>query len=215
MSDVDAQPTDQLGRIELVKSTDERLRCAWCTNDPLYLRYHDEEWGVPHYDDILLFEMLVLEMMQAGLSFLTVLKKRERFREVFEGFDPERIAMFTGDKVEQLMSDEGIIRNRKKILATIENAKLYREIQQSMGGFSNYLWSFTGARVISRRADQEGMVPSRTELSDRLSQDLKKRGFTFVGSTICYAYLQATGVVMDHTAHCFRACELGSISSAQ
>ncbi|WP_244893399.1 DNA-3-methyladenine glycosylase I [Ferroacidibacillus organovorans] len=205
---IDAQNTIKIGQKMLVDTHDQRVRCAWCTNDPLYLRYHDEEWGVPKHDDTQLFEVLVLEMMQAGLSFLTVLKKRERFREVFAGFDPERVASFSDGKVEQLMSDAGIIRNRRKILATIENAKRYREIQQAMGGFSNYLWSFTDARVIVRPTDQEDEVPSRTELSDCVSRDLKKRGFAFVGSTICYAYLQATGVVMDHTTQCFRAREL-------
>ncbi|HKJ94790.1 MAG TPA: DNA-3-methyladenine glycosylase I [Gammaproteobacteria bacterium] len=184
-------------------------RCAWCGTDELYRDYHDREWGVPvRDDDRLLFEFLVLEGAQAGLSWITVLRKRERYREVFGRFDPAFVAALTDADVDRLLTDPGIIRNRLKVESARSNARAFLDVQAEFGTFSRYLWSFTdGERVVNEWRDL-GDVPARTELSDRLSRDLRQRGFRFVGSTICYAYLQAVGVVMDHVVHCFRYAEL-------
>jgi DNA-3-methyladenine glycosylase I len=183
-------------------------RCPWSGTDPLYVEYHDREWGVPVHDDPKLFEFLVLEGMQAGLSWLTILRKRENFRRAFAGFDAEKIAKFDVRKVKQLLSDPGIIRNQLKILATIGNAKAYLAARKEFGSFDKYLWQFVGGRPKINRRRTIGKVPARTPESDAMSEDLKKRGFKFVGSTICYAHMQATGMVNDHVTSCFRHREL-------
>jgi DNA-3-methyladenine glycosylase I len=183
-------------------------RCPWSGTDPLYVEYHDREWGVPVHDDPKLFEFLVLEGMQAGLSWLTILRKRENFRRAFAGFDAEKIAKFDARKVKQLLSDPGIIRNQLKILATIGNAKAYLAARKEFGSFDKYLWQFVGGRPKINRRRTIGQVPARTPESDAMSEDLKKRGFKFVGSTICYAHMQATGMVNDHVTSCFRHREL-------
>ena len=171
-------------------------------------RYHDEEWGVPVHDDRRLFEFLILEGAQAGLSWETVLRKRERYREVFDGFDASKIAQYDARKVRELLADPGIIRNRLKISSTISNAQAFLEVQREFGSFDAYIWQFTGGKTLrhTRRAPRD--VPARTAESDAMSKDLKKRGFRFVGSTICYAFMQATGMVNDHLRTCFRWAEL-------
>ena len=181
-----------------------KKRCDWCGDNPLYIEYHDTEWGVPVYDDLKLFEFLILEGMQAGLSWLTVLKKRENFRKAFSGFDPKKIARFSDSKVERLMQDVGIIRNRLKILSVINNAKAYLRLQKEEGGFSEYLWQFVDGKQIKNAWKTLEAVPVNTKASDAMSKDLKKRGFKFVGTTICYAHMQATGMVNDHLVGCFR-----------
>lgn len=183
-------------------------RCGWSTNDELYTNYHDHEWGVPVYEDRQLFEFLILEGAQAGLSWYTVLKKRERYRELFDNFDPTLIAAYDVAKVEQLMGDAGIIRNRLKINAAIENAKAFLKVVDEFGSFRAYIWSFVGGAPRINHWTDLHAVPTQTEESDRMSKDLKKRGFKFVGTTICYAYMQATGMVMDHVKTCFRYHEM-------
>jgi DNA-3-methyladenine glycosylase I len=183
-------------------------RCPWSGTDPLYVEYHDREWGVPVHDDPKLFEFLVLEGMQAGLSWLTILRKRDNFRRAFAGFDAEKIADFDPRKVKQLLADPGIIRNKLKILATISNAKAYLAVRKEFGSFDKYLWQFVGGRPRINRRRTIGQIPARTPESDAMSEDLKKRGFKFVGSTICYAHMQATGMVNDHVTSCFRHREL-------
>jgi DNA-3-methyladenine glycosylase I len=184
-----------------------RRRCHWAESGIL-ARYHDEEWGVPVHDDRRLFEFLILEGAQAGLSWETVLRKRERYREVFDGFDASAIARYDARKVRALLADPGIIRNRLKISSTISNARACLEVQRQFGSFNAYLWRFTGGKTVqpARRAPKG--VPPRTAQSDAMSKDLKKRGFRFVGSTICYAFMQATGMVNDHVRTCFRWAEL-------
>jgi DNA-3-methyladenine glycosylase I len=189
-------------------------RCPWSGTDPLYVEYHDREWGVPVHDDPKLFEFLVLEGMQAGLSWLTILRKRENFRRAFAGFDAGKIADFDARKVRQLMADPGIIRNKLKILATIGNAKAYLAVRKELGSFDRYLWQFVGGRPKVNRRRTIGQIPARTADSDAMSEDLKKRGFKFVGSTICYAHMQATGMVNDHVTSCFRYRELAGRDSA-
>ncbi|MDB5802015.1 MAG: DNA-3-methyladenine glycosylase [Rhodocyclales bacterium] len=183
-------------------------RCTWAGNDPLYVAYHDEEWGVPVYDDRKLFEFLILEGAQAGLSWITVLRKRENYRAAFHGFNPKRVAEFAEKDIVRLMSNDGIIRNRQKILAAIGNARAFLELQASHGSFSDYMWSFVDGKPIHNHWTGHGDVPAKTPLSDALSADLQKRGFKFVGSTICYAHMQAVGMVNDHTTECFRHAEL-------
>lgn len=184
----------------------EPQRCFWCTSDPLYINYHDREWGVPVHDDRTHFEFLILEGAQAGLSWLTILKRREGYRKAFANFDPKRVARFTPKDVERLMKDTGIIRNRLKIESTIDNAKQFLKVQKEFGSFSKYIWSFVD-NTVSRtpgpltRATYRATSPE----SDKLSKDLKKRGFRFVGSTIMYAYMQATGLVNDHEDTCFKS----------
>lgn len=178
-------------------------RCAWVTEDPLYIRYHDEEWGQPCYDDQTLFEMLVLEGMQAGLSWITVLRKRENFREAFDGFSASKIAQYDDAKTEQLMANPGIIRNRLKIKATIQNAQQFLAVQKEYGSFSDFIWQFVGGQPKVNHWQQIGEVPATTPESDAMSKALRKRGFNFVGSTICYAFMQATGMVNDHITDCF------------
>ena len=180
-------------------------RCSWCGTDPLYVRYHDEEWGVPSHDDRHLFEMLLLEGAQAGLSWITILRKREAYRRAFAGFDAARVARFTPARVERLLADPGIVRNRLKIEGAVRNARAFLEVQREAGSFDRYIWQFVGGRPRVNRPRRMADVPARTPESDALSRDLKRRGFTFVGSTICYAFMQATGMVDDHVRDCFKA----------
>jgi len=177
-------------------------RCTWVNDNPLYIHYHDNEWGVPVYDERLLFEFLILEGMQAGLNWLTILKKRDNFRTVFDNFDAEIIANYDQNKIIQLMSDEGIIRNRLKIQATIVNAQAFLRIRKNLGDFSNYIWDFVNGEPLQNHWEQAHQVPTTTLISDNMATDLKKRGFKFTGSTICYAFMQATGMVNDHTMNC-------------
>jgi DNA-3-methyladenine glycosylase I len=181
-----------------------KKRCAWCTTDPLYVRYHDEEWGVPVHDDRQLFEMLILEGAQAGLSWLTILKRREGYREAFDRFDAEKIARYDKKKTDALLQNPGIIRNRLKIAATVGNARAFLAIQKEHGSFDRYIWSFVGARPKRRRRKPGERLPAQTPEAEAMSKDLKKRGFRFVGPTICYAFMQAVGMVNDHAADCFR-----------
>ena len=179
-------------------------RCFWVSDDPLYIAYHDKEWGVPVYDDDTLFEFLILETFQAGLSWITILKKRENFREAFDQFDYKKIATYNDDKFQELLNNAGIIRNKLKIKATITNAQAFMKVQEEFGSFSNYIWGFCNGKPIKNSFKSKEDVPATTELSDKISKDLKKRGFKFVGSTVIYAHMQATGMVNDHTVDCFR-----------
>ncbi|MBI5595854.1 MAG: DNA-3-methyladenine glycosylase I [Elusimicrobia bacterium] len=180
-----------------------RSRCRWAGSDPLYVAYHDEEWGRPVHDDGRLFEMLTLEGAQAGLSWLTILRKRENYRKAFAGFDPAKVARFDYRRQARLLDDPGIVRNRLKVASTVTNAAAFLKVQAEFGSFDRYVWGFVGGRPIVRRPP--GNPPPRTAESDALSKDLKGRGFRFVGSTICYAFMQACGLVDDHAAGCFRA----------
>jgi DNA-3-methyladenine glycosylase I len=177
----------------------------------LYVSYHDEEWGVPVYDDDKLFEFLILETFQAGLSWITILRKRENFRKAFDNFDYKKIAHYGDEKFESLLQDAGIIRNKLKIKATITNAQAFMKIQEAFGSFSKYIWQFTNGKPIQNAFKTSKEVPATTEISDMLSKDLKKRGFKFVGSTVIYAHMQATGMVNDHTVDCFRYEELKNL----
>ncbi len=177
-------------------------RCEWCDNDPLYINYHDEEWGKPVYDDRMLFEFLILETFQAGLSWITVLRKRENFRKAFDDFDFQKIALYSDDKYEELLQNPGIIRNRMKIKAAISNARAFIKIREEFGTFSKYIWAFTNDKPIINNFQRIDEIPSSTPLSDKISKDLKKRGFKFVGTTIIYAHMQATGMVNDHIVGC-------------
>jgi len=181
-----------------------KIRCAWCGTDPLYVKYHDEEWGVPVTDDQELFEFLTLETFQAGLSWITVLRKRENFRDAFDNFDYRIIAEYEDDKIAELMNNAGIIRNGAKIRAAVTNASAFMEVQKEFGSFSKYIWDFVDGKPIVNPMPTLSGVPSTTPLSDRISKDLKKRGFKFVGSTVVYAHMQATGMVDDHLDACFR-----------
>jgi len=187
-------------------------RCDWCGDDPLYIDYHDTEWGVPSRDDAHLFEMLVLEGAQAGLAWITVLRKREGYRELFDGFDAERIARYTDRKLDKLLLDPRIIRNRLKVYGTRQNARAFLAVQEEVGSFSQYIWGFVENQATQNRWRAMKEVPATTAVSDALSKDLKKRGFTFVGSTIMYAHMQATGMVNDHTTDCFRYRECQQMS---
>lgn len=187
-------------------------RCDWCGDDPLYIDYHDTEWGVPSRDDAHLFEMLVLEGAQAGLAWITVLRKREGYRELFDGFDAERIARYTDRKLDKLLLDPRIIRNRLKVYGTRQNARAFLAVQEEVGSFSEYIWGFVEDRATQNRWRAMKELPATTAVSDALSKDLKKRGFTFVGSTIMYAHMQATGMVNDHTTDCFRYRECKEMS---
>ena len=177
-------------------------RCDWVSTDELYINYHDNEWGKPVYDDATIFEFLVLESFQAGLSWITILKKREHFRDAFDQFDYKKIALYSEEKVEALMQNAGIVRNRLKILATINNAQRFLEVQKEFGTFSDYIWSFVGGKPLVNSFKSIKEVPATTEISDALSKDLKKRGFKFLGSTVVYAHMQATGMVNDHIVDC-------------
>ena len=179
-------------------------RCGWSGTDPLYIRYHDEEWGVPVHDDRKLFEMLILEGAQAGLSWITILRKRENYRKAFNNFDAKKIARYDIKKVRSLLANEGIVRNRLKVEGAIRNAKAFLAVKKEFGSFDAYIWQFVGGRPRQNSRKTLKEIPARTPESDAMSKDLKKRGFTFVGSTICYAFMQAVGMVDDHTADCFR-----------
>jgi DNA-3-methyladenine glycosylase I len=179
-------------------------RCGWSTSDPLYLEYHDKEWGTPVHDDRKLFEMLILEGAQAGLSWITILRKRENYRKAFDRFHAERIARYDQRKVRQLLSDDGIVRNRLKIEAAIANAKAFLAVQKEFGSFDRYIWQFVGGKPRVNRRRTLKQIPPETRESDAMSRDLKERGFRFVGSTICYAFMQAVGMVNDHITSCFR-----------
>jgi DNA-3-methyladenine glycosylase I len=183
-------------------------RCAWAKDDRA-IRYHDEEWGLPVHDDRRWFEFLILEGAQAGLSWDTILRKRDAYRLAFAGFDPKIVAAFDGAKIELLLADPGIVRNRLKIASAVKNARAFLKVQEEFGGFDPYIWRFVEGRPVKNAWRNLGELPSRTPLSDAISKDLKKRGFTFVGSTICYALMQATGLVNDHLVGCFRYRELG------
>ena len=180
----------------------EIVRCGWCEKDDLYRNYHDEEWGKPVYDDETLFEFLVLESFQAGLSWYTILKKRENFRRAFDNFDYNKIANYSDEELEKLLNNAGIIRNRLKILATINNAQRFQEVQKEFGSFSKYIWEFVDGKPIINHPKILSEVPATTEISDALSKDLKRRGFKFLGSTVMYAYMQAAGIVNDHLVDC-------------
>lgn len=180
-----------------------KIRCSWAGDTPIYTDYHDNEWGKPVHDDKQLFEMLILETMQAGLSWITVLKKREAYRAAFDGFDPHKIALYNDKKIEELMSNEGIIRNRLKINSAISNAKLFLEIQKNHGSFDKFIWNYVNNTPIIGHWQKIEDQPATTPLSDQISKDLKKMGFKFVGSTIIYAFMQAIGMVNDHLAECF------------
>lgn len=179
-------------------------RCAWVGDDPLYQAYHDQEWGTPCRDDRTLFEFLILEGAQAGLSWITVLRKREHYRKVFNQFDPDKIARYGQQKIDRLLADPGIIRNRLKVMSTINNARLFLDIKEEYGSFSDFIWDFVDGTPMINHWPSTDQVPASTALSDRISRELKRRGFKFVGSTICYAYMQAIGMVNDHTLDCFR-----------
>jgi DNA-3-methyladenine glycosylase I len=194
-------------------SNDKHLgitRCAWAKSDRLYIDYHDHEWGVPVHDDRALFEFLVLEGAQAGLSWVTVLRKRENYRLAFDNFDPPKVASYNEQKIAELLDNPGIIRNRRKIEAAINNARAFLKLQDEFGSFDAYLWRFVGGKPRHNAWHTLAELPARTAESDALSQDLVKRGFKFVGSTICYAHMQATGMVNDHTVDCFRYAQLRS-----
>ena len=186
-------------------------RCGWPNKNPLIIEYHDKEWGIPVHDDRMLFEFLILEGAQAGLTWQTVLNKRGNYRKAFHGFDPAKIARYGKKDVERLLGDAGIIRNRLKIEATIINAKKFLEIQKEFGSFDKYIWRFVGGKPIKHTVKSLSELPSTTKESDAMSKDLVKRGFKFVGSTICYAFMQAVGMVNDHTVNCFRYDEVSTI----
>jgi DNA-3-methyladenine glycosylase I len=184
-------------------------RCKWVPeNIPIYVEYHDKEWGVPVHDDQKLFEFLVLDAFQAGLSWLTILNKRENFRKAFDNFDPVKIVKYDEKKIEELLADAGIIRNKQKINATIKNAKAFLRIQKEFGSFNSYIWSFVNGKTIKNCWKTDSEIPVKTNASERMSLDLKKRDFSFVGSTICYAFMQAAGLVNDHLVYCFRYSEV-------
>jgi DNA-3-methyladenine glycosylase I len=186
----------------------ENTRCQWAGNDPLYVAYHDNEWGVPVHDDRLLFEFLTLEGAQAGLSWITILRKREHYRQVFAGFDVARVATFDSRRVEELLTDPGIVRNRLKVESTVTNALAFLRVSGEFGSFDGYIWGFTGGRTIQNSWGDLKEIPTETDESRAMSRDLKKRGFRFVGPTICYAFMQAVGMVNDHTIDCRRHKEL-------
>ncbi len=182
----------------------EQKKCGWCLGDPLYEEYHDTEWGVPVYDDSKIFEFLVLETFQAGLSWITILRKRETFREAFDDFDYKLIANYSEEKIQELLQNAGIIRNKLKVRGTVTNAQLFMKVQEEFGSFSKYIWSFVGGKPLKNTVENYKKAPPTTETSDALSKDLKKRRFKFVGSTVIYAHMQATGMVNDHEVDCFR-----------
>ena len=189
----------------------DKKRCSWCVKDKLYVGYHDKEWGVPVHNDKKLFEFLILEGMQAGLSWLTILRKRENFRKAFDNFDFNKVAKYDKKKKNSLLKDEGIIRNKLKIEAAVANAKAFIKIRKQFGTFNKYIWGFVKGKPVQNKFKSIGEIPARTKLSDTISKDLKNRGFRFVGSTIIYAHMQATGMVNDHTVECFRYKELNHL----
>ncbi len=191
----------------VVKASPTRVRCPWASGE-LSIRYHDEEWGVPVHDDRALFEFLILEGAQAGLSWITILNKRENYRKAFDGFHPKRVAKYDRRKMQLLLRNPGIVRNKLKVASAVENAKAFLAVQQEFGTFDRYIWQFVGGKPRVNAPKSLLQVPARTPESDAMSKDLKKRGFKFVGSTICYAFMQATGIVNDHVIACFRYKEL-------
>ena len=184
-------------------ATKSKNRCEWYWDDPLYVAYHDEVWGVPEHDDQTLFEFLILEGAQAGLSWITILRKREGYRKAFAGFDPKKVARFTDAKCEKLLLNPDIVRNKLKVKSAVTNAQAFLEVQKEFGSFDKYIWGFVGGKTIVNRFKAMGDIPAHTNISDVMCKDLKKRGFKFVGSTICYAYMQAMGMVNDHVVDCF------------
>lgn len=190
-----------------------KTRCTWCGTDPLYMQYHDEEWGVPVWDDQTLFEFLILEGAQAGLSWITVLKKREAYRKLFDHFNANKVARYTDNKLEKLLLNPAIIRNRLKVFGARKNAIAFLEVQAEKGSFANYIWDFVDGTPTQNQWKSMSQVPATTDISDALSKDMKKRGFTFVGSTIMNAHMQATGMVNDHIGDCFRHRECKSLST--
>lgn len=187
----------------------DKTRCRWPGDDPLYVAYHDEEWGVPVYQSQQLFEKLILDGFQAGLSWITILRRKPGFLKAFDNFDPEMIARYDEDHIERLMNDKGIIRNRLKVLSTIKNAQIYLDMEQEKtGSFSDFIWSFTDSKIIQNEWEGIGQLPAETIESKAMSKALKKKGFKFCGPTICYAFMQAVGIVNDHDIHCFRHAEL-------
>ena len=193
----------------------KKKRCAWAGTDPLYVAYHDQEWGVPIHDDRLLFEFLVLEGAQAGLSWSTILRKRDAYQRAFDGFEPRKVARFDKQKTAALLADAGIVRNRAKIESAIKNARAFLDVQTEFGSFDAYQWRFVDGRPRQNRRRAVGDIPARTGQSDAMSNDLKTRGFTFVGSTIIYAHMQAVGMVNDHVVHCFRHREVAKLGGAR
>ncbi len=189
-----------------------KIRCDWCGDDPLYQRYHDEEWGVPVYDDQQLFEFLILEGAQAGLSWLTILRKREGYREAFAGFDPHQVARFSDRQLDKLLQNPAIVRNRRKVYAARNNARAFLAVQEAFGSFADYIWGFVEHRPIQNAWRRHADIPATTPESDALAKDLKKRGFKFAGSTIMYAHMQATGMVNDHVTDCFRYRQVKDLS---
>lgn len=189
-------------------------RCAWAETDPLYIAYHDQEWGVPVHDDRLLFEFLVLEGAQAGLSWLTILRKREGYRQAFAQFDPVKVAAFGPDDVDRLLADPGIVRNRLKVKSAVSNARALLQVQEEFGSFADYQWGFVDGRTIQNERRSLAEIPAKTEEAERMSKDMKRRGFRFVGPTILYAHMQATGMVNDHTVDCFRWAEIKDAESS-
>jgi DNA-3-methyladenine glycosylase I len=183
---------------------EEKIRCKWCVGIDIYEKYHDEEWGVPVYEDQKLFEFLILETFQAGLSWITILKKRENFKVAFDDFDYKKVALYSEDKIQDLLLDAGIIRNQLKVRAAVSNAIAFMKIQDEFGSFSKYIWKFTDGKPIQNSRQSIKEVPATTPLSDEISKDLKKRGFKFVGSTVVYAHMQATGMVDDHVSDCWK-----------
>ncbi|MHC4873640.1 MAG: DNA-3-methyladenine glycosylase I [Planctomycetota bacterium] len=185
-----------------------KKRCSWCEGDEDYVIYHDRDWGVPVYDDGVLFEMLILEGAQAGLSWLTILKRRESYRKAYDNFNPVKMSRWSDKKIEKLLQDPGIIRNKLKVAAAKQNAISFLEVAKEFGSFSKYIWSFVGGKPITNRFKSISEIPAATDVSDKMSKDLKKRGFKFVGSTICYAFMQSVGMVNDHVTSCFRYEEI-------
>ena len=184
-----------------------KIRCNWCEKTDLYKKYHDEEWGIPVFDDAVLFEFLVLETFQAGLSWITILNKRENFRTAFDDFNYQKIATYSDKKIAELLQNEGIIRNKLKVYAAVTNAQNFMKIQEEFGSFSNYIWGFINHKPIVNQWKTLSEIPAKTEISDKISVDLKKRGFKFVGSTVVYAHMQATGMVNDHIIDCWKRNE--------
>ena len=190
------------------KKSSSKERCWWVSSDPVYIAYHDEEWGVPVHDDRLLFEFICLEGQQAGLSWITILRKREHYRKCFKNFEVDKVARLTDKTIEKLLLDTGLVRNRLKLYSIRSNAVAFKQVQKEFGSFDEYIWEFVGGKPIDGKRKSAKDVPATTDISDRMSKDLKKRGFKFVGSTICYAFMQAAGLVNDHTSNCFRYREL-------
>ncbi len=188
-----------------------KTRCQWCGDDPLYVKYHDEEWGLPLHDDRKLFEFLILEGAQAGLSWITILRKRENYRNAFDNFEPEKIAAYNEKKINELLNNSGIVRNKLKINAAVENAKVFRIVQNEFDTFDKYIWRFVNNKPINNRWKSIGEIPATSKESEIMSKDLKKRGFKFVGATICYAFMQTVGMVNDHIIDCFRYSEIINI----